>query len=110
MSVLLDKEKKELIATCDCRCGSSIHITIDNEDDDCYAFLSYMSSNWYNEQNGCGNIFMKKLKKIWAIIRNKDHHYTETIMSKEDFKTFADYILNHYTKQIAKELNQEYKN
>jgi hypothetical protein len=31
-------------------------------------------------------------------------------MSKEDFKTFADYILNHYTKQIAKELNQEYKN
>ena len=110
MSILLDKEKKELIATCDCGCGSSIHISIDDEDDYYYAILSYMSSNWYNEQNGCGSVFMKKLKKIWAIIRNKDHHYAEVVMTKEDFKIFADYFLNHYTKLITKEINQETEN
>ena len=31
-------------------------------------FMTYLSGNWYKEQAG----FIKKLKKIWAIIRNKD--------------------------------------
>ena len=29
-----------------------------------------------------------KLKKIWAIIRNKDFYYSEIIMSKEEFDKF----------------------
>lgn len=29
-----------------------------------------------------------KLKKIWAIIRNKDFRYSEIVMSKEEFDKF----------------------
>ena len=109
MSVLLNKTKDELIVTCDCGCDESFHIRLD-VDDETYALLSYMNSNWYAEQTNCKNIIVAKLKKIWSIIRGKDYHYSDIIMSKEDLKTFADFILNHYTKQIAKEINYEYKN
>ena len=41
MSVLMSKDKKELIVTCDCKCGQSFSIYIDDDwkDMDYYAFL-----------------------------------------------------------------------
>lgn len=92
MSVLLNKTKDELIVTCDCGCDESFHIRIENELED-FAFLNYMKSNWYADQDCTHkNVFLIKLKKIWSIIRGKDYHYSDIIMSKEDFETFVKYI------------------
>lgn len=107
MSVLLNKEKNELMINCNCGCDEGIFIRIDEDPDyEDYAYITYLNSHWYSEQYGAWDVFKKKLKKIWSIIRNKDHYYSDIIMSKEDFKTFADFILNHYTKQLTKEINQ----
>ena len=36
--------------------------------------------------------FFEKLKKIWAIICNKDFYYSDIVMTKEDFKEFKEWI------------------
>ena len=53
-----------------------------------YCFMTYLSGNWYKEQAG----FIKKLKKIWAIIRNKDFYYSEIILNKKDWEEYKKWI------------------
>lgn len=95
MSVMISDDKKELIVTCKCGCHDAVHIQVDDEDKeyDEYAFLTYINGNWYRDQND--RIFRcigRKLKKIWAIIRNKDFCYSEICMSKEDLQVFKEYL------------------
>ena len=95
MSVMISEDKKELIVTCKCGCQDTIHIKVDDEDKDAdyYAIQTYMNGNWYRDQDD--TIFRcigRKLKKIWAIIRNKDYYYSDVLMSREDFKKYKEYI------------------
>ncbi len=91
MSVLMNKDKTEVIVTCRCGCDEAIHIIID-KDDYTYAFVSYMNGNFYKDQYGAFDILKKKFKKIWAIIKNKDYYYSDIIMNKEEFKVFKEYV------------------
>lgn len=95
MSLLLSENKKELIHTCDCGCEDSIHIRIDTLDKDYYAIQSYMNANWYRDQKSGWDLFCLKIKKIWRIICNKDHHYSEIILTKDDFEKYKEFI-NQY--------------
>ena len=90
MANLKTKDNSELTALCKCGCDEGIRIKIDTEFGD-YAYMTYLSGNFYKEQNG----FFKKLKKIWNIIRNKDFYYSEIIMSKEDFEEYKAWINEH---------------
>lgn len=95
MSVMISDDKKELIVTCKCGCQDSVHIKVDDEDKDTnyYAIQIYMNGNWYRDQDE--KIFRtidRKLRKIWAIIRNKDYYYSDVLMSREDFEKFKEYI------------------
>lgn len=72
----------ELIISCKCGCDEGIHFAICDYKDRDYAFVTHTSGNYYREQ--CS--FREKLKKIWAIIRNKDYYYSEVCMDKNDFK------------------------
>ena len=97
MAVMISKDKKNLIINCKCGCENTIHIRIDdtNKDSDYYAFMTYLNGNWYRDQND--RIFRTieiKLKKIWAIIRNKDYYYSDVLMSCEDFKRFKSILIN----------------
>ena len=92
MSVFLNKEETELVVTCNDGCGEAAHIVIDKEDHGFYAFMSYMNGNFYRDQSGVLRVLIEKLKKIWAIIRNKDIYYSDIIMTKTDFETFKEYI------------------
>lgn len=94
MAVMISDDK-ELIVTCGCGCEDVIHIRVDDRDKDydCYAIQTYMNGNWYRDQDD--RIFRsvgRKLKKIWAIIRNKDFYYSEITMSSEDFQKYKEYI------------------
>lgn len=96
MAVFINEKEDELIVTCDCGCDESFHIKVENDDNE-FAFLTYMKSNWYADQNYTHkNVFLIKLKKIWSILKGKDYHYSDTIMSKEDFETFITYINKFY--------------
>lgn len=95
MSIMISENKKELIVTCGCGCDNAVHIRINDssEEDDCYAIQTYMNGNWYRDQeNSVFKCIGKKLKKIWSIIRNKDFHYSEILISREDFQRYKDYI------------------
>lgn len=92
-SILKSKDGKDLIMTCTCGCEDSIHFTIDTSDPDFYCCMSYMSGNWYRDQNeSARDVFRRKCKKIWRIIRNKDHHYSDIHMRPEDFDLFREYV------------------
>ena len=93
MSVLKNKDGTELLVDCHCGCDSGIRFKIDKEDDDYYCFASYTNGKFYTEQcEGMWRVFRKKLKKIWAIIRNKDFYYTEFFMTNSEFDEFREYI------------------
>lgn len=92
---MISDDKKELIVTCGCGCEETICIRINDEDKEYgyYAIQTYLNGNWYRDQNDrvLGTI-RRKLKKIWAIIRNKDFHYSEVMMNRDDFQKYKDYI------------------
>ena len=90
MATLKTKDNKEMIILCECGCDEGMRIQIDTEFGD-YAYMTYVSGNFYKEKNG----FFNKLKKIWDIIRNKDFYYSDIILSKEDFEEYKKWINEH---------------
>lgn len=87
MATLKSKDNKEMIITCRCGCDEGIRVKIDESFGD-YCYQTYISGNYYKEQSG----LLDKLKKICAIIRNKDFYYSEVVMSKEDFNEYKKWI------------------
>ena len=95
MAVLKNQDGTELLADCCCGCDDGVRLRIDKDDYDYYCFMTYTNGVFYREQDDkLWRVFCKKLKKIWAIIRNKDFYYAEIIMTKDDFDTFKKYINN----------------
>lgn len=101
MSVLKSNDGKDLIVTCRCGCDEGLHIRIEREDpawnidpkDETFCYVTCLNSNWYRDQGKkiwC--VIWDKLRKILAIIRNKDFYYSEVLMSRKDFETFREYI------------------
>lgn len=92
MSVMKNNDGTEMIMACSCGCEDSIHLKVVLGDDESYIFLSYMNGCFYSEQGGLFSSVRTKLKKICAILFNKDYYYSEVIMSKTDFLEFKDFI------------------
>lgn len=95
MAVLFKKngERSEMVVTCRCGCDDAAHITINHDDDDWHSIISYMNGSFYADQNKsiCG-VIRDKLKRIWAIIRNKDYYYSDVLMNKEEWEQFKAFI------------------
>ena len=88
MAVFKNFKGDELIVSCKCGCDEGIHFQIANFDDEDYVFATFINGHFYTQQKP----FVEKLKKIWAIIRNKDFYYSEICMSKDDFKEFKEWV------------------
>ena len=90
---MMSKDGKDLMVDCCCGCDNGLRIRIDKDEDNFYSYFSYTSGNWYKDQDETTwRIFCKKLKKIWAIIRNKDFYYSDIMMTQKDFEEFRGYI------------------
>ena len=95
MAVLMTKDKKEIIVTCNCGCMASYHICVDDDwkDYDYYAFLCFMKSNDDTEYDkNPWRAFKIKMRKIWCILRGKDYCYSDTLMTKAEFEVFKEYV------------------
>lgn len=88
MAIFKNFKDDELIISCKCGCDEGIHFKIANFDNNDYAFVTFTSGDFYTQQAP----FIEKLKKIWAIICNKDFYYSEITMSKNDFNEFKKWI------------------
>lgn len=89
MAVLKNFDGNELCVNCTCGCDEGIHIKIDKYNTFHYALLAFTNGKFYAEQDFG---FIKKLKKIWAIIRNKDFYYSEIILNKKDWEEYKKWI------------------
>lgn len=94
MATLKSKDDKGMVVECKCGCDEGIRIKIEKEED-YYAVLTYVSGHFYTEQDGFLKRFALKLKKIIAIIRNKDFYYSEVIISEDDFEEFKEFVNMH---------------
>lgn len=93
MAVLKNKDGREMYIDCLCGCDQGIRFRIDKDDLNYYCFMSYTNGKFYTEQsNTFYGTFRRKMRKIWAIIRNKDYRYSEIEMTKEEFDEFKEYI------------------
>lgn len=88
MAIFKNFKDDELIVSCKCGCDEGIHFKIANFDNNDYVFVTFTSGDFYTQQAP----FIEKLKKIWAIICNKDFYYSEITMSKNDFNEFKEWI------------------
>ena len=75
MSVLLSKNKKELIVSCNCGCNNGLHIKIEKEDPEYFCYTSYLSGNWYRDQD----------KKIRCVVWKK----SRKLLQLFSIKTFV---------------------
>ena len=84
----------EIIVSCNCGCDEGLRFKVNKLDPEYYCILTYTNGAFYRDQNDTiWKVISKKLKKIWAIIRNKDYYYSEIIMSKEEFNDFRRYLV-----------------
>lgn len=89
--IFKNQDGRELIVTCKCGEDEGLHIKI-GRDDRNYMYQYYLSGNFYSDQEGVIRAIVKKIKKIWAIIMNKDFYYAEIIMSKREFETYKEWL------------------
>ena len=100
MSILKSQDGKELLVTCSCGCDSGVSIRVEKDywdaskpDNDIFAYCTILSGNWYKDQyQTIRDVLWQKMKKIWAIIRNKDYYYSEICMTRKDFEVLREYI------------------
>ena len=93
MAIMKSDDGKELVADCSCGCGEGLRIKVNKFDTETYSILSYISSNFYRDQDhSVLSVIGKKLKKIGHVIRGKDYCYSEILMSKQEFEEFKAYI------------------
>lgn len=87
-----DDKVKVVINTCDCGCGSELHIQKFKDDciEDTEYFLSLHSSKWFEEQVGIFEKIGIRLKRIWYILRGKDYLFMDICMSSSDFNKFIE--------------------
>lgn len=90
MAILKNDDGTELILSCECGCDEGIKVKVE-KDEDVYCYQTYLSANWYKEQEG----IICKIKKIWKILRNKDFYYSEILLSKQDWETYKKWISEH---------------
>lgn len=91
MAVFKNFSDDELIISCKCGCDEGIHFAVGHHGNEEYYFMTFISGNFYREQK-CS--FVEKMKKIWAIIRNKDYCYSDICMSRYDFEQFKNWVVS----------------
>lgn len=101
MAVMISKDKKDLIVSCECGCDKGIYFRLEHFDDvDSLMFMSIVNGNFYRDQEmSILGVIRFKWKRIWAVIKNKDFYYSDICFSLEDFEVFKEYINMFPTKE-----------
>lgn len=93
MPALKSKDGTEILVDCCCGCCDGIRFKIFNDEDERYCFVTYTNGSFYREQDdSIRRVICKKIKKIWAIIRNKDYYYSDIVLTQDEFEEFKEYI------------------
>ena len=93
-----DKIEKVVINTCNCGCGSELHITrymdTDIPDNKVEYYISLHSSKFDEEQLGIFSVLLRRLKRAFYNLIGKDYLYMDICMSEQEFKDFVEKLNN----------------
>lgn len=85
---------KMIINTCNCGCGSELHITryVDTDIPNTLTeyYLSLHSSKFDEEQLGLFGVLKRRLKRAWYNLIGKDYLYMDIVMSESEFNEFVE--------------------
>lgn len=85
---------KMIINTCNCGCGSELHITryvdTDIPNNLIEYYLSLHSSKFDEEQLGIFGVLKRRLKRAWYNLIGKDYLYMDIVMSESEFNEFVE--------------------
>lgn len=86
------KIQKIVINTCNCGCGSEMHIKrfIDADVPDTLVeyYISLHSSKFDEEQLGIFGVIGRRLKRAWYNLIGKDYLYMDIVMNEKEYKEF----------------------
>lgn len=86
-------ETRMIINTCNCGCGSELHITkyVDTDIPNTLTeyYLSLHSSKFDEEQLGIFGVLKRRLKRVWYNLIGKDYLYMDIVMSEKEYKDFV---------------------
>ena len=84
---------KENGCTLYCSCGCHNGILFRAEDIDEFGHeLALVSDVWYTSQQTAWSRFKEKCRRIWHILRNKEHYYYSICIDAEDMHEFQYFI------------------
>lgn len=76
-----------------CSCGCIEGVVLKSEADEDFGYeLSLVSDIYYIPQETGWVRFKEKCKRIWKILRNKEHCYFSIYISPEDMKEFKEFV------------------
>lgn len=79
-------ELKMVINTCNCGCGSELHIKKYVDDISTDYYISLHSSKFDEEQLGIFGVLKRRLKRAWFSLRGKDYLYMDIGMNANEYK------------------------
>ena len=83
--------KKDINIYCNCGCinGFSFTFRIEDDDDLDYVYLSTFASGFYAYQCKFLKILKERIKAAWFMLRGKEYHLHEVILTKEQWDDFV---------------------
>ena len=85
------KDDKHCGLYCTCGCESGVVLSAEKDEDFGYC-ISLVSDNWYISQLTGWFRFKEKCKRIWKILRNKEHYYFLICLDNEDIQEFKEFV------------------
>lgn len=87
---LAKTRKNDYVMFCDCGCNEGVVFKIVNEDGDISVGL--VSDNFYIRQDKGNMSFKEKIKRIWYIIKGKEYHYFDILITKDELQKFKEFV------------------
>lgn len=74
---------------CSCGCGDGMNFHVTRYDHEPEYWISLTGDLHYLEQNHGWQRLKKKLKKLWAVLANRDYQYFELMLTQQEFSEFV---------------------
>ena len=76
---------------CSCGCLNGVILNADKDGDMGYR-ISLVTDIWNSSQETGWDKFKEKCRRIWRILRNKEHHYFDIYLKDGDITEFKEFV------------------
>ena len=88
--LMVSKSGKSCTVYCSCGCDNGV--VLRGERDDFGYEISLVSDTFFLAQESGWVRFKEKCKRIWRILRNKEHHYFDICLDDYEIEEFKEFV------------------